>query len=244
MPGDVVSPPSCAKTMCSSDAVADITKKSSKLALFTQEIFPGGPMRAWCLFSWLWWTVSWTLRCTLPSAVKHNATRLHHGGVWGYRWPAVCLCSAPLGQLEPSISPPTPPVYPQCVCLWGPDQQHSSTRVSHLVFWGGGHFCVSFFVVVLVCFCRLFGTIPSDIFTPIYWQFWHFYLWSWGSLLTLDWNIAPRSTCSRRPLSICRWKELKPIIVFLEGRLHPWTLWHTFKESGHNVFSLIHGLWH
>lgn len=131
-------------------------KKSAKLALFTQELFPGGLFGASCLFSWLWWTVSWTLRCTLPSAVKHNATRLHHSRVWGYRWPAVCLCSSPLGQLEPSIS--APPVYPRCVCLWGPDQQHSITRVSHRVLWGDT-FMRLFFLI-----SRLFGTIPSDIF--------------------------------------------------------------------------------
>lgn len=118
-------------------------KKSAKLALFTQELFPGGLFGASCLFSWLWWTVSWTLRCTLPSAVKHNATRLHHSRVWGYRWPAVCLCSSPLGQLEPSIS--APPVYPRCVCLWGPDQQHSITRVSHRVLWGDTFMRLFFF---------------------------------------------------------------------------------------------------
>lgn len=130
-------------------------QKSAKLALFTGEVFPGGLVGVSRLFSWLWWTVSWTLRCTLPSAVKHNATRLHHGGVWGYRWPAVCLCSSPLGQLEPSISRP-PPSLPS-LCL--PVRAWPATRVS-----SGpprGHFYTFFFLI-----SRLFGTIPSDIFMP------------------------------------------------------------------------------
>lgn len=90
-----------------------------------------------CLFSRLWWTVAWTLRCTMPSAVKHNATRLHHSHVWGYRWPAVCLCSSPLGQLEPSISAPlttttpTPPE-PRCVRLHRPPQKQPETVSSGL----------------------------------------------------------------------------------------------------------------
>lgn len=206
-------------------------------------------MGAWCLFSWLWWTVSWTLHCTLPSAVKHNATRLHHGGVWGYRWPAVCLCSAPLGQLEPSISrPPTPSLPPMCLSVraWPATQQYKGVSSGLL---GRG-------TLLCVFFCCCFG-----LFLQAFWDnpIWHFHADLLTVLaclplilgvtfsepaMTVDWNIAPRSTCSRRPLSIYRWKELKPIIVFLEGRLHPWTLWHTFKESGHNVFSLIHGLWH
>lgn len=42
-----------------------------------------------------------------------------------------------------------------------------------------------------------------------------------------------------------RWKALKPIIVLLEGRLPPWTLWHTFKENGLNVFKPdSQWLWH
>lgn len=48
----------------------------------------------------------------MPSAVKHNAMRFYHSHVWGYRWPAVCLCSSPLGQLEPSISSPWAPLCP------------------------------------------------------------------------------------------------------------------------------------
>ncbi len=58
-------------------------------------------------------------------------------------------------------------------------------------------------------------------------------------LMAINWYIVeatPRSTCSHRPFSRRRWKALKPIIVLLEGRLPPWTLWHTFKESGLNVF--------
>lgn len=58
-------------------------------------------------------------------------------------------------------------------------------------------------------------------------------------LMAINWYIVdptPCSTCSHRPFSLRRWKALKPIIVFLEGRLLPWTLWHTFKESGRNVF--------
>lgn len=58
-------------------------------------------------------------------------------------------------------------------------------------------------------------------------------------LMAINWYIVdptPHSTCSHRPFSLRRWKALKPIIVFLEGRLPPWTLWHTFKESGRNVF--------
>lgn len=53
-------------TRCSSDAVAE--KKSAKLAVFTQEFFPGGLFGGFCLISWLWWTVSWTLR--LHSALR------------------------------------------------------------------------------------------------------------------------------------------------------------------------------
>lgn len=58
-------------------------------------------------------------------------------------------------------------------------------------------------------------------------------------LMAINWYIVdptPCSTCSHRPFPLRRWKALKPIIVFLEGRLPPWTLWHTFKESGRNVF--------
>lgn len=100
---------------------------------------------ACCLFSPLWWTVAWTLRCTMPSAVKHNATRLYHSHVWGYRWPAVCLCSSPLGQLEPSISAPTPtPPEPRCVRLHRPDHHKNNMRLSHLVCRSsGGHFSAS-----------------------------------------------------------------------------------------------------
>lgn len=127
------------KTRCSSDAVAE--KKSAKLALFIQELFPGGLFGASCLFSWLWWTVSWTLRCTLPSAVKHNATRLHHSRVWGYRWPAVCLCSSPLGQLEPSISRP-PSLPPLCLSVraWPATQRYKGVSSGP----PGGHFYASF----------------------------------------------------------------------------------------------------
>lgn len=165
------------KTRCSSDAVAE--RKSAKLALFIQELFPGGLFGASCLFSWLWWTVSWTLRCTLPSAVKHNATRLHHSRVWGYRWPAVCLCSSPLGQLEPSISRP-PPVYPRCVCLWGPDQQHSVTRVSHRVLRGDTFMRLFYYFKAFWDnpIWHFHAAKPFSIITPIYWQFWHFYLCS------------------------------------------------------------------
>lgn len=67
-------------------------------------------------------------------------------------------------------------------------------------------------------------------------------------MMVINWYIVeptPRSTCSRRPFSLRRWKALKPIIVLLEGRLPPWTLWHTFKESGLNVFRPdSQWLWH
>lgn len=67
-------------------------------------------------------------------------------------------------------------------------------------------------------------------------------------LMVINWYIVeptPHSTCSHSPFSLCRWKALKPIIVFLEGRLPPWTLWHTFKESGLNVFRPdSQWLWH
>lgn len=59
------------------------------------------------------------------------------------------------------------------------------------------------------------------------------------SLMTINWNTVdatPHSTCSHGPFSLHRWKALKPIIVFLEGRLLAWTLWHTFKASDHNIF--------
>lgn len=73
----------------------------------------------------------------LPSAVKHNATRLYHSHVWGYRWPAVCLCSSPLGQLEPSISYSPPfllsPVV--SVCPAGPPPQQQCQAVSWEKFY-------------------------------------------------------------------------------------------------------------
>lgn len=221
-------------------------KKSGKLTLFMQRLFPGGLFGASRLFSWLWWTVSWTLCCTLPSAVKHNATRLHHSRVWGYRWPAVCLCSSPPGQLGPSIrTPPPPPL----AWVW------TATTLQGRLIWTFLCIFSSFpgFSGQSSLAFSCWGTFQSDhaallsvlAFLPQVWSS------PWGTfgepLMAVNWNItdpAPRSTCSHRPLSICRWKELKPIIVFLEGRLHPWTLWHTFKESGHNVFSLIQWLWH
>lgn len=129
----------CPATVCpgtiTSDAVAGKKNpKPAKLALFTEELSPGGLSGGSCLLCWLWWAVSWTLRCTLPSAVKHNATRLHHSGVWGYRWPAVRLGSSPLGQLEPSISPPAQftPVASVCEGL----TSNTAVRVSHRVLGG------------------------------------------------------------------------------------------------------------
>lgn len=77
----------------------------------------------------------------LPSAVKHNAMCLYHSHVWGYRWPAVCLCSSPLGQLEPSIISPRALL---CPSAWADHQHNNTTRRDHLVFHSSrAHFLTS-----------------------------------------------------------------------------------------------------
>lgn len=173
----------------SSDAVAGKKKKTTttakpaKLALFTEELSPGGLSGGSCLFSWPWWRVSWTLRCTLPSAVKHNATRLHQSGVWGYRWPAVRLCSSPLRQLEPSINcpPPTPPQFTPVVSVC--EGLTSNTAVQGcLIGSSRGTFYV-FFLILGHPIWHFYAAKPFSIITPIFWRGWQFGLWSsalWG----------------------------------------------------------------
>ena len=217
--------------------------------------------------------MAWTLHCTgWPSAVKHNAMRLHHSHVWGYRWPAVCLCSSPLGQLEPSIRPPPPPPpHPWALsCPSARSVQHhpDNIRLSHLVCGtSGGHFSTStnmnVFLKCILCLSPVFLDklkshlafleccncfFESCIFIGGFVILLHSPSHHLGRSLAINWYIVeltPCSTCSHRPFSLCRWKALKPIIVLLEGRLPPWTLWHTFKESGPNVFRPdSQWLWH
>lgn len=196
-----------------------------------------------CLFSRLWWTVAWTL----ASAVKHNATCFYHSHVWGYRWPAVCLCSSPLGQLEPSISaPPWALLRPSA-----PDLNTTTTATTTTT---------SPFQWTLLKFDQK-ALLNANLFPHF-----HDKLSESGTLFFsksfTGFSISPQATSSPRqqfydasdgyklihcwahstqhvqsqPFSLRRWKALKPIIVLLEGRLPPWTLWHTFKESGRNVF--------
>lgn len=188
--------------------------------------------------------------------------RLYHSHVWGYRWPAVCLCSPPLGQLEPSISAPWAPSCPS-VRVWPPQQQHEtvssglSLLQGTLLNFDQHRHCFECILCLLPGFQDKLSKfrLTFSCCGTFYFLFFlnHAYLLMvlafhsnlhLGSsfmmpLMAINWYIVdptPHSTCSHRPFSLRRWKALKPIIVFLEGRLPPWTLWHTFKESGRNVF--------
>lgn len=194
--------------------------------------------------------------------------RLYHSHVWGYRWPAVCLCSSPLGQLEPSISSPQSPVVSVCPG-WPPTQQDPLTGSSGLWLLQGTQFSTSTNMNVVMILYLVSYRAPLTSFVNLSWHShaadaflscvyllmalaFHSAVAVFTSvmkpLMAINWYTVvstPRSTCSHRPFSLCRWKALKPIIVLLDGRLPPWTLWHTFKESGLNVFSPdSQWLWH